>query len=1573
MPINKITPRQLSPDTDSKLVSSTLFLDALNIHAGDHEQGNEGVLKNIKGNSLISSYVDPTDPYDDTEALPDDARLIGKVEDTRTGIVYLFVFSETAPSQGIWGYDPYNKLEGSAEGGNLRLIYKSAQFGFKPNGFVKANIVYTNASRTFSSLGEEFEKDAIIYFTDGVNEPRKINAYRAFNAKSLIHGGTNPKAEADFICACPKTPLKPITFLFEADTERLTNNFIGTQGFQFAYQHIYVDGMETAVSPYSDIAFPPSILEQGASTYVDHNEYNTCRLTIPPSGPEVSDVRILCRQGNTGSFQVVEQIQAQSTTIEYLFYNDRLLTGFSDREINKQFDGVPRRATAQTVSSNRLFYGNYLDGYDDERITDAVVEVKYHERKEDFKSFNVKLQPSIAPNGAGKTAAFVVDCSQLQDEISEGTIIDIKIVLSPDRNWHVYNFDSPDSSYHQSTQLGPQDQESVNTVYNGANSLDFFQQTQVEAGADFLHPNYPVFGSGTGLANGISWKEQTSQTTFSDVNYGSSAGNPLIIQGGGVTFSAKLKVGLPGGITNGRTAIASAIKVVFGYEDTEGAAGGDPEAFQALRQLALGYLGFLEIESVYEPEYTFNVGLTDGEIITQGLQLQDDPSPDKSRLISLVRKHDSSATPLGAFILNKGTIKMKAFVADESYIYDNPLKAHIGFAVNSLTEPEFFTCIHETPPTTPSGATYSPAALSWVAIKQDTISEQGFNIDDFLSNKGYSFPNGFHNEYVGIFGPSGTSNYINQIGYFQWIDDADLLVESDNQCLMDGEGGPGGSAARGGADSTNQYDVDHLYNHGSVTVNWISIDLGSYNYGFTAFFGGTIIVFPPFAGADNFSSQLPLIKVMSSSNNVYPSPAPDSQDEDFISTNSPNFKRLHPYVEVIAGFASIQPEGGGNYRSFKTNATHDFGVVYYDQRGRHGFVNPLPSAYVKGYGDRPAGSEGRAEVEIKLNNEPPSWAHNYKIVYAKNTTVKDFIQYSAGGAFIARDEEEQSIQEGNTNLYVSLNYLQGHPISYASSFGARTPIGGINFYKFEEGDKLRVISYNDGGQREYPKSVEFEVVGQVILGSTENPLAIEPESNQMGEFVILKNNPSAGRFSFSDVAGGTDSWGDNCIFELRSLYKTREEDTRFYYEVSDTFDVVLNADGNLSHETYPVVLTNGDVFFRKVAVNLRDQIGGTFPDIIRDDDGESDPSKSNFKSVYLETNTATDLYRSDAIGIGRPNLIREEARETLRESTIVYSDVSNPEGNKLKYSSFNYTDFNTKDLPEKYNSIQYLGDEGQYIYCLQEDKLSKVPVDRNILSDASGTQSLIASKQVLGDAVFFDGQSGCDKDPSSVIENDGNVYFANQSIGTVYRYSKNSLETISNKGVSSFFRNLFKEARNSLGSGEVLRVVGGFDPVKKEYLLTTVGVNSTEASGIVYVSVGLTTVVQGGGGTDEGEGGGGVTGDGTTNLIDNFNLDSNYDLIFRIVQNGVAGFQVAPLSTADGQLTNQELLDVAEVLGLSGPDSGVVSADLNLDGIVGTADLLIFLEQFGLQPPETGVDPEGIAFEIDEETNGETQ
>ena len=1456
MAVDKRIPRVLNSDVDSKTINKVSMLDALNVYSGPDNEGlssadggnivgdnykndsGNGVLKNIRGTEEISLHPG--------EELPVDCRVIGSVEDVKADITYFFVYSNDADNQGVWAYDKNDVLNTVTPGGQsssepfIRLIYKSNQFNFPQNGFVKADIVYSNASKSFPSyMGDDFDKDVIIYFTDGVNEPRKLNAYRVFSEFSGSQAySNNIYAEADLITACPKTPLKPITFLFESDTTRLASNFIGTQGFQFAYQHIYLDGMETAVSPYSDIAFPPSVLEQGAATYVDHNEFNACRLSIPPSGPEISEVRILCRQGNTGSFQVIEQIQASNTETEYLFYNDRILAGFSNAEINKQFDAVPRRATAQSVTSNRLFYGNYLDGYDNQPITDSVVEVKYFERKEDFKSFNVKLQPSIAPigtNGA-KTSAFVLDCSELEDNVSAGTVVDVKVTLSPDKNWHVYNFSGSDESYHQSTTMGPQDQLSVDTLYNGANELTFFNQSPEEAGSEYLlDNNFPIFGNNDGVGDASNaWVSVgggadqgvgvAEAGILSNIGYGTSAGNPLVIRGGGLTFRTKLEAAID--IVNARQAIASAINTAFTFQL-------NPLFPSLTKDVALLSLGFIEIETVSEPEYDFDLALQDGQLITQGFLYQDDPSSDLSKLITAVKKGGEGTNqegPCGAFIINKGTVKAKAFEADESFIYNDPLKVHIGFTLESLTiDPEvgIFTCIHETPSVQlDDGSTNLPenvAALAWIAINQNTISDQTggqpFDLSSFLSERGLSIPNGFGNGTAGQSSGNVNTPYRFQVGYISALSNDNIFV-AGNFCMLDGEGGPGGSFSRGGSDSENSFDEAFLYQQGSLTVN-PQVDGESFFYGSTAFFTGSIVPFKRDEGpGDNIPTCLPLVFSGTGTNadTRYPSVQVDATDDEFISVTSINLKRLHSYTEILAGFASVQPRGGGIYRSFKTDATHDFGVVYYDERGRHGFVNPIPPVYVKGYGDRPTGKEGRVEVEISLNNDPPEWAHNYKIVYAKNTRVKDFIQYSSGGAFIARDEEEQSITQGNTNIYVSLNYLQGHPISYVSSFGARTPEGGLNFYKFEEGDKLKVISYAEGGEREYPKAIEFEVVDQVILGSTDNPLAIEPEENQQGDFVILKNNPNAGKFAFTDVAGGTDAWGDNCIFELRSPYKTRDQESLFYYEISDTFDVVLNPETEArEHGTYPVILNEGDVFFRKVAVNVRDQQATTFPDIIRDDDGESDPSKSNFKSVYLETNTATDLYRSDSIGIGRPNVILEGAKETVREATITYSDPSNPESTKINYASFNPSLANFRDLSERYGSIQYMGDHSDYVVVIQKERITIVPVDKRVLSDASGSEMIIASTTVLNEPIVYPGVSGCDDDPSSVYDSGDQIYFCNKSLSKVYKWTKNGgAEEITAKGMSSFIRACIQKA---LDSGEV-RVVGGYDPLKEEYLLS---------------------------------------------------------------------------------------------------------------------------------------------------------
>ena len=468
------------------------------------------------------------------------------------------------------------------------------------------------------------------------------------------------------------------------------------------------------------------------------------------------------------------------------------------------------------------------------------------------------------------------------------------------------------------------------------------------------------------------------------------------------------------------------------------------------------------------------------------------------------------------------------------------------------------------------------------------------------------------------------------------------------------------------------------------------------------------------------------------------------------------------------------------------------------------------------------GEPGAVTVNLPLGDlTPPDWAHNYKIAYARNTSVGNFVQYSSGGAFVQQIEDQQ-ISQSNQNIYVSLNYLQEHPISYSSAFGARGLDGGMNLYKYQEGDRLRVISFDNGGgeNREYVNNFEFEVVDYKLLSDTEdNPLSNDPEKNQTGAFVVLKNNTSAFGFDYASVAALSDSWKKNCIIELYSPLRSAEEEDRIYYEIGETGSIEFN-EGVLAHIPSTISLTKGDVWFRKVPVNLREFSGGQFKDLIFLDNGEVGSPTPNFKSVYLETMSVSDLIRSNSHSIGRPNVASESAGEVIRESSLTYSDPTDPSSKKPKYSSFNLSQINFKDLLESYGDINYIANFGEFLVVLQKDKVSMVPVNRNILSDASGNQNVIASKEVLGSAVFMDNDNGSDS-ASSVVEVDSTLYFASAGSYAICKMSKSSrgVITISDKNVASLIRDeiLLKQQ----GAGAV-RLVGGYDPVKEEYLITII-------------------------------------------------------------------------------------------------------------------------------------------------------
>ena len=1752
MPIDKIIPRKLNTDIDGKLIDKSSMLDALNLYSGLDEGGNIGVLKNVKGNTKIEQDV----------AFGDNSRVLGSALDSKTNICYFFVSSSSGSDHGIWAYDPEDKLSGSRDEPSVRLIYKSSQFNFPSTGFVKGDVVHINKQTFPDSHGDEFDKDAVIFFTDNKNEPRKINAYRAYSA-----GGediyNNIYAEADFITACPKVPLDPITFSFTQDANRKISNFKGTTGFQFAYQHVYIDGFESAVSVYSDVAFPPSVVQQGSLTHGIHDSYNLCNLLIPKAGPEIESIKILAREGLGSSFLEIEEIERSSLFDSnenyigvYPFYNDRLAKSFPESEINKQFDSVPRKAKSQSLADNRLMYGNYLDGFDSVNVS-CQGQVVYRQRPLDNVDLNIEVsgfigiheEQSDSSDSKRKSTGFTVDTSSLPDAIPSGASVSINVTMNPDRNWHIYN---SDRSYHQSAQIGHYESlASTNHPNEGNNNAQNYKlqssaasgltylRAQAEGNSDIL---LPLAGDNPGISpDGFTmfWKQRHSSVHIIDnftipARLGTSAANPIILKGGGLVFKVGFTTSTD--ISSGFASItASTIS----------------ELFEGVNYDDLSYKDYIREDSlIQKTTSTLNHSLpiSNHSLISQPYIGQPTNNGDLSKMIMAVVadpnntgvnvvQANNGSCPVGYVIFKEATTKFGLNRVDDTETeFETSTKKAFRLSLLSLTDVKPLTCYKSMdyvldPDGNPPISDF-PFQNNWGVLDpaDEFFDEEGnlvadFNLTEHLQYFNESFDesdlklltsvNSIDNEDLnpGI-------GFTRVIGFLTDISNSlslNVITEEDEEgptfCVFDGNGGPGGGPSRDAGG--NFYDDLRIDQQGSIPYctpfvrdsnllleTILSNGPGTQEGYYTSLvsrmsfmFSGRIGFitnssnhpFNSYGASSQRPTVLPLLQcgdtyssILNNSNENlinYPEPEENPENPIAIDVYGVNFSHLNSLADTsyfVGGSYS-----GDVFRSFKSNSNHDFGIVYYDERGRHGFVNYLTNVFVPGLSsiDRPEGSEGGpASIALSLKNEPPSWAHYFKIVYGGNSTISDFIQYSVPNAYTREysDSTEVTDPERN-NIYVSLNFLQGSEISYTNSFGAKSVAGGTNMYTYKEGDRLRIVSTGTVDSRTYyPTSHEFDIVNLVDITTPQEGESFEdsivlnaPTFSGRGQFLVLKDNPDATGFDFESTDGNENSrWSENCIVEIYSPSKNMEGGDKFYFETGSTYRVA-KLGGNLVHSPSNIILNKGDVWFRKGALNMKEFEGDEFVDII-DGDQPLTASTSNFKSIFIESSTATDFQRGDFKGYGRPNVIKNDAKETRREASITYSDKTNLESSRPRFSSFNINSINYSDYDYSHGDINYISFTSGYLAILQESRVSLIPLSKNVISDASGGSNIIASNAILGEAIPQVGFKGCDS-PESVVVNDDVIYYANKRHGDIYSYNRGQgIKNLSDGVIESAISSAFNQLSDENG---VLKMIGGYDPYKDEYLMTivklpeitttffevvdqpapgtdiaitgvleepedlldvtgfqvfidtdgdgTIGLNefiqqgnqsidipilnpgqvAVEATfdgledlagqinttdqneinqalfdigqsinllvddttstlsaddvleGVVssYIASqgidisnpdGVTSFINAAGLSEANL----STGEGGGDEANDFNILSNYDLVAQLIANSSSGWEVPPLTPGvNGSFTPSEYRQAVAALG----GNNSLASDLNLDGIVGTSDLLTLLSAFG--------------------------
>ena len=168
--------------------------------------------------------------------------------------------------------------------------------------------------------------------------------------------------------------------------------------------------------------------------------------------------------------------------------------------------------------------------------------------------------------------------------------------------------------------------------------------------------------------------------------------------------------------------------------------------------------------------------------------------------------------------------------------------------------------------------------------------------------------------------------------------------------------------------------------------------------------------------------------------------------------------------------------------------------------------------------------------------------------------------------------------------------------------------------------------------------------------------------------------------------------------------------------------------------------------------------------------------------------------------------------EENKTSGMIFSGLYNSTSGVNNLNEFNMAEKITKDVNTTYGSIQAMRARDNDVVVFTEDKVLKVQSGgKDALFNADGNAQLTATNRVLGTTIPFAGDYGISKNPESLAVDNYRMYFADKQRGAVLRLSGNGVTPISDVGMKTWFRENLKYHPN---------ITGSFDGVDEEYNLT---------------------------------------------------------------------------------------------------------------------------------------------------------
>lgn len=272
---------------------------------------------------------------------------------------------------------------------------------------------------------------------------------------------------------------------------------------------------------------------------------------------------------------------------------------------------------------------------------------------------------------------------------------------------------------------------------------------------------------------------------------------------------------------------------------------------------------------------------------------------------------------------------------------------------------------------------------------------------------------------------------------------------------------------------------------------------------------------------------------------------------------------------------------------------------------------------------------------------------------------------------------------------------------------------------------------------------------------------------------------------------------------------------------------VFRAEDTLVFETEPADALP-DVFFENELSFEIDENGNHMGNI-QDQDiltGVDAIIDTGFFNCFAFGNGVESYKIRDSI-IGKPfnfgervtTVAAQDYKAADRFSDITYSGIYNGESNVNKLNEFNSGLLNFKHCEASFGEIFLLDGRNTDVLTLQEDKISYVLAEKNLLSDASAGGIITATPEVLGTQIARTEKYGISFNPESYIQWGYDRYFTDAKRGAVIQLkggdSQNEqLIVVSDANMRTWFRDTFNASFNT-------QKLGGFDPYMNEYVLSS--------------------------------------------------------------------------------------------------------------------------------------------------------